>query len=346
MLTINSHPINKPNIENNIISFLSNEDQIGFQSFTREFITKFIIPHIERKVQSLDEIVSANRRGLFGSRIKNLFRGFGGGGAKSKAVEAPEINSYGAKIYSLSHPVSQMRQLADFVFFLRDYDNALVNYKNCLNDYKNDKSMKHWAGSLEMISICNSLLDIQRKESENDLEKVITTYFQENQYRFSTRVSFILVTMKKSRNRYLEAAAVCTRPENNRPISPLLSALFQEQAAFCYLYKQPFPMYRMFTMRLAIAADKYYQSGQYEHALGCTLAAYPNYQGKDWCLINSHLQYGIGRESYLLQDLPLSVDHFEQLLTQRNPNLKLSPEIQSTYLREFLHVLKVCFFLI
>lgn len=342
MLTINSLPLDRPG-ENN--TYLSNEDRTSFQMFVRDFISKFVIPHIEQKVQSLDEIVASNRKGLFGSRFKNLFRGFGGG-QKAKPAEVPEISSYGAKIYPLSHPVAQMRQLADFVFFLRDYDNAIVNYKNCLTDFRNDKSTKHWAGCLEMISICNTLLDIQRKESENELEKVLSSYFGENHFRFATRVTFILVTMKKSRNRYLEAAAVCTRPENNRPMNPLLSALFQEQAAFCYLYKQPFPMYRMFTMRLVIASDKYYQSGQFEHALGCSFAAYPNYQEKEWYLINSHLQYGIGRESYLLSDLNLSIDHFQQLILQRNPYLRFNPEVQSTYLREFLHVLKVSFLFI
>ena len=348
MITLNSlmHPTDQFTEENydqtNRSTELNREEQSSLENFQKEFIFNHLIRHIEQKVISIDETLSS-RKGIFGGRIKNIFKSFGG---KQKHSYSPEINARGDKVYPLSHPSVQARQLADLLFFIGDFDSALQNYKYSLTHFKNEKATKYWAGSLEMIAICSTLLDSQRRDGELDMERAISAYDIENQPHFATRASFILIAMKKFRSRYLEAAAISIKPETNRASNPLLSGLFQEHAAFCYLYRQPKPMIRMFTMRLILAADKYFQSGLIYHGLGCALAAYPNYQYNDWTIINNHLQYGVGRGSYLLGDLELSLSFLEKVFVHPHPFLRYSPEVQSAYLREYLYILNVLFLLL
>jgi len=53
---------------------------------------------------------------------------------------------------------AQSRQLGDFLFFLRDFENAAYNYKLCAQDYRTEKALKHAGGSMEMIAICQYFL--------------------------------------------------------------------------------------------------------------------------------------------------------------------------------------------
>jgi len=87
-------------------------------------------------------------------------------------------------------------------------------------------------------------------------------------------------------------------------------------------------------MRLVMASDAYYAAGQLVHALGCCYAAYPTYEGQRWCMLKDHLQFSIGRHSFLLGDLQRSTRFFQLLLTDSTQ----SPEQQSSYFREFLRI--------
>ena len=332
MLRINSLTPEQGKVINNEKTYLSTDDCLGLQSFMKEFMFKYVIPHLEGRLQTLEEQVAITRKNMFTTKVKRLF-GFSSKPRTTGEVGAPEITSSGARIYAVRTPTAQTRQLADIAFMIRDYDSALLNYKNCIPEMKNDQTLKYLAGVTEMVGICQSFLDQNKRassDSEQEFERALGLYQETKSFRYSVRVIFLLTALKKIKNKFGDAALLLTRLDNK---NNLLTALFQEQSAFCYLFKSP-PMYRMFSMRLVMAADKYYEAGQLEHSIGCAIAALPNYKGKDWGLLVDHIQFIISRASFLLGDLKTSAFYSTAILEHSTQ----SPERQSSYLRELLHI--------
>jgi len=331
LLNINSLPVDTPTFVNSIPSFLSDQDWEGLRSFSKDIIFKYVLPHLEQKLQTLEEFVSVNRKTGLGLKVRSIL-----GFTKRKQVGdagGPEMSSTGVRIYPIRSPTAQARQLADIAFMIRDYDSALVNYKNCIVEMKNDQSMKYWAGAIELAALASFMLDY-RKDSDSEMEKAYKTYLECQSFRYATRVTFFENAMKQARGKFSEAASVCVRDGKH---SQLLAGLLQEQAAYCYLFKPSSPMFRMFSMRLIIAADKFYEANQLEHAYRCAISALDNYYSRGWGLLDDHVLFLISRSSFLLGDLPTSTEYSCRLLENSNQ----SPERQSSYFREFLHILTV-----
>ena len=333
ILPINSLPYDQPRLVNGKNTFLSLKDCDTLKNFTKDIVYKYTIPFMETKLRSLEEQVAANRKSLFSSKVRSFFRFQ----SKPRQVgEGAEVTSTGLRIYPMGSNTSQTRQLADFAFMLRDYDSALLNYKNCIVEMKNDQTVRHLASATEMAAICNSLIDTQRRDPENDLEKAISLYLQGNCPRYIIRSTMILCSLKKLRNRFTEAAAIYIRSEDKN--NPLLSALYQEQSAFCYLYKSPNPMHRMFNMRIVMAADKFYEAQQIEHSYGCCYVA-RNVYSRGWNSLTSHVKFILSRSSFLLEDLESSCSFSRELLE----NNTQPAERQSSYFREMIHIFKIDF---
>ncbi len=68
----------------------------------------------------------------------------------------------------------------------------------------------------------------------------------------------------------------------------LSSALFQEQAAFGYLYLVP-SLFRKFALRLVFAGNRYVNSNQDSHAFRCYTFTDEIYTNKFWTHIESRI---------------------------------------------------------
>lgn len=154
-----------------------------------DIIFRGIIPHLEQRIINLEEHVASTRKS-FKNSMKSLFRF----GSKPKPVpeSVPELSPSGITMYvdvqssncflfsfiigitylnlfvvvfryPLNTPIAQTRQLADFQFLLRDYEQALYNYKNCANEYKNERTLKFQAGCLEMAGLCYIMQKVHSK---------------------------------------------------------------------------------------------------------------------------------------------------------------------------------------
>ncbi|GAB2262914.1 hypothetical protein Droror1_Dr00003911 [Drosera rotundifolia] len=179
------------------------EDQNNIRLFMQDLSTKCIIPHMEQKIRTLNEQVSATRKG-FRNQIKNLWWRKG----KDDFPDKPDD-----PVYTYSSNESQNRLLADYAFMLRDYELALSNYRLISTDYKLDKAWKRYAGVQEMLGLTYFLLDQSRKKAEYCLEDALNTYLrlgsqgQQN----ATRCGVWWAGMLKARDEYKEAATVFFR---------------------------------------------------------------------------------------------------------------------------------------
>ena len=119
--------------------------------------------------------------------------------------------------------------------------------------------------------------------------------------------------------------------------NPLLGGLLLEQAALCCLYVNP-PQFRKFNMHLVFAGDRFRAAGQLEHSLGCYKAAHAAYHGRRWMLLDDHTSAAIARSSYYLNDIDRATEYAANLLAEGSP---APANVQSSYLREFVHILQV-----
>jgi trafficking protein particle complex subunit 8 len=331
-ITINSLSYEQAAVVGTEQTFLSLGDIDGLRLFMKDLLFRHVIPHLDNKLRSLEDHVAMTRKNVFTSKVRSFFR-FGQARPRQTGENgAPELTSTGIRIYPMNSTMAQTRQLADLSFLLRDYDSALLNYKNCAAEMKTDLTTRYLASATEMAALCSAIIDTHRRDCEGELERARALYVEAGRLRYADRTTLLLIAMKKMRSRYTEAASVAVRDDSKR--SALLSGLLQEQAAICYLYKWPSPMFRMANMRLVMAADKFYEAGQLAHALSCVRSAAPAYDGKGWASLGNHVYFLLARSAFLLGDTESSCRFAYSLLQETSQ----SPERQSSFLREFLHV--------
>eukprot|EP00698_Gefionella_okellyi_P007453 TRINITY_DN1822_c0_g1_i2.p1 TRINITY_DN1822_c0_g1~~TRINITY_DN1822_c0_g1_i2.p1 ORF type:complete len:1420 (-),score=276.28 TRINITY_DN1822_c0_g1_i2:1179-5438(-) len=301
---------------------LSPEDRGQLDAFMRDFILKNLLPFMDRRVQLLNTQVEANRRG-----VKNSIRAWWG--RKPKALDQTATASY-----PLSTVESQIRQLADFQFFLRHYELALANYRLVSGDFKNDHAQKHHAGSLEMIGLCLFMLDQGRRECIESLDLAYNAYLRSGNKHLAARVTVLEADIHRSRGLHKESALIllrCSGQEN----SDLRAALWIEQAAFAFM-RLPTPGVRKFAFHLVLAGHRYSQANQRRHSSRCYMLAGNGFENKGWSLIEDHINFTLGRLCAHLGDIEHAVQYFVKLLGDSQQPVQR----QTTFLKEFMFLVK------
>ncbi|GAB2234658.1 hypothetical protein Drorol1_Dr00003918 [Drosera rotundifolia] len=297
------------------------EDQNNIRLFMQDLSTKRIIPHMEQKIHTLNEQVSATRKG-FRNQIKNLWWRKG----KDDFPDKPD-----GPVYTYSSNESQNRLLADYAFMLRDYELALSNYRFISTDYKLDKAWKRYAGVQEMLGLTYFLLDQSRKEAEYCLEDALNTYLrlgsqgQQN----ATRCGVWWAGMLKARDEYKEAATVFFRVSGE-------SAVMLEQASYCYLFSVPF-MFRKYGFHLVLSGNSYEKCGQVNHGIRTYRRALSVFKGTKWGLIRDHIHFQLGRWFASLGEFDVAMRHMLEILACGHQ----SQATQELFLRDFLAVVEV-----
>lgn len=110
--------------------YLSPQDLVQTSAFIGDFLLKFLLPHLERKLGVLSEKVAEKRKGF-----KNSFKALFG-----KTRDAGKKNPFSSRTctYDWHSSESQARQLADLAFVVQDYELAAGSYRMCAGDYKAD----------------------------------------------------------------------------------------------------------------------------------------------------------------------------------------------------------------
>ncbi|XP_050243779.1 uncharacterized protein LOC126692278 isoform X1 [Quercus robur] len=304
--------------------FLNIDDSNEIKDLMQDLSSKHIIPYMEQKIRFLNQQVSATRKG-FRNQIKNLWWRKG----KEDAVDSPD-----GPMYTFSSIESQIRVLGDYAFMLRDYELALSNYRLISTDYKLDKAWKRYAGVQEMMGLTFFMLDQSRKEAEYCMENAFNTYLkigslsQQN----ATRCGLWWVEMLKTRDQYKEAAVVYFRLCSEEPLH---SAVFLEQASYCYLLSKP-PMLRKFGFHLVLSGDRYKKCDQIKHAIRTYRSSVSVFEGIMWGHIKDNVHFRIGQWYAILGMDDLAVKHMlEVLACSHQPKTT-----QELFLRDFLQIVQ------
>lgn len=304
--------------------FLNIDDSNEIKDLMQDLSSKHIIPYMEQKIRLLNQQVSTTRKG-FRNQIKNLWWRKG----KEDAAESPD-----GPMYTFSSIESQIRVLGDYAFMLRDYELALSNYRLISTDYKLDKAWKRYAGIQEMMGLTFFMLDQSRKEAEYCMENAFNTYLkigslgQQN----ATRCGLWWVEMLKTRDQYKEAAVVYFRICSEEPLH---SAVFLEQASYCYLLSKP-PMLRKFGFHLVLSGDQYKKCDQIKHAIRTYRSAVSVFEGTMWGHIKDNVHFRIGQWYAILGMYDLAVKHMLEVLACSHQ----SKTTQELFLREFLQIVQ------
>ncbi|KAL9264874.1 Trafficking protein particle complex subunit 8-like protein [Drosera capensis] len=303
---------------------LLHDYQDGMRLFMQDLSTKRIIPHMEQKIRTLNEQVSATRKG-FRNQIKNLWW-------RKGKDDVPD--KHDGPVYTYSSNESQIRLLADYAFMLRDYELALSNYRLISMDYKLDKAWKCYAGVQEMLGLTYFLLDQSRKEAEYCLEDALNTYLrlgsqgQQN----ATRCGVWWAEMLKARDEYKEAATVFFRVSGEEPLQ---SAVMLEQASYCYLFSVP-SMFRKYGFHLVLSGNSYEKCGQVNHGIRTYRRALSVFKGTKWGLIRDHIHFQLGRWFASLGEFDVAMGHMLEILACGHQ----SQATQELFLRDFLAVVE------
>eukprot|EP01018_Ginkgo_biloba_P005816 Gb_19012 [translate_table: standard] len=322
---VSSSSVDNTSSQKNLGSFINRSDMEQIKEFMQDLSVKNVIPYLEQKIRSLNQQVSATRKGLK-NQIKNLWW------RKGKDDTSDVSNG---PMYTFSSIESQIRVLGDYAFMLRDYELALSNYRLLSTDYKIDKAWKRYAGVQEMIGLSLFMLDQSRKEAEYCMETAFTTYQKVgvSGQRYATRCALWWAEMHKARGQYKEAANVYFRISSEEP--NLRAGVLLEQAAYCYLRANP-PMLRKFGFHLVLAGNRYNVCNQRKHAIRAYISVLSVFEGHGWNYINDHVHFNLGRWYGVLGKSDMAIEHFMKLLACSHQ----SAVTQEAFLGDFLHIVQ------
>ncbi|CAG8595408.1 16304_t:CDS:10, partial [Acaulospora morrowiae] len=319
--------------------YLSEDDIAGIHTFVRELVVQSIVPFMERNIQYWNEQVASSRRGIAGRIFSASRRYFGAGKAAGPVQQSSyaSINNSSNTIYPHNSPEAQMRKLADWSFMLRDYKFAHSMYETVKRDFSADKAWKYYAGTQEMIGICLQIAATNisnRTDFDHYFEHAVNAYYNRSKSPFyATRATILYYELLKFRNSYKEAPPALVRLTGED--SDLRSGLFLEQAAHAFL-RCPRPMVRKYAFHLVMAGHRYGKCNQRKHAYRCYLAALKVFDNRSWSLVEDHIHFALGRQSFHMGDLSMALKFFVKLLREsRQPSAN-----QSAYMREFLYMYK------
>lgn len=176
--------VNRPNLPAGAAQHhggcLTSSDVDRIRIFIHEFCVRSLIPHVEKQIRYLNEVVtnrsrsksllSATRRWLVGNKSP--------GSATNSVIYSPEATEL------------QTRRLGDLCFMFGLYEVANSYYLTAKNDFKSDQAWLYFAGAQEMAALAafmQNSSDYPKRYLENSLQ----TYL--NVCKVSTSVSVVWI---------------------------------------------------------------------------------------------------------------------------------------------------------
>lgn len=241
----------------------------------RNLIESSLIPWSEKIMRLLYDAISA-RKGI--RKSLKVFLGMAPG---SSVVRGPT-----SFIYKIDSDEMQARKLADLAFALGLNELAYKFYHSARDEFKADGACVYYAGAAEMTGITAFLT--KKHNFKHYFEQSLSTY------------------LDTCRNRELAARCVILATECIRAISSndaanyfirltceesdLMSALFLEQAAVCFM-ESVLPRKRKSAFHFVLAGHRYNKCGLRKHALSC----YSRFSSSSWSSACEHVNITIAR---------------------------------------------------
>ncbi|EFA11313.1 trafficking protein particle complex subunit 8 [Tribolium castaneum] len=304
---------------------LSTEDVEQVKLFLHEFTKTCLLPYIEKQIHQLSDVIS-NKKGVSRSLFSATKRWFNPNKPGASSVAVNNL------IYAPDSPELQVRRLGDLYFMFGHYLLAFQAYHLAKRDYNTDQAWLYYAGALEMAALAAFMANESSRKTYDYMEESITTYMNTCKMpQFATRATLLSSECLKSRGLFGEAAHQLIRMTSEE--SDLRSALFLEQAAYCFLHSK---MVRKYAFHMVLAGHRFSKAAQRKHSLRSYKQAHQIYEYSGWDLAEDHIHYTIGRQAHNLHSFDEAVKSFARLL---NGDSKQSGQQQSVFLKEYLTIL-------
>ncbi|OVF07521.1 putative trafficking protein particle complex III-specific subunit [Clavispora lusitaniae] len=176
------------------------------RSKLHEFISRTLVPHMERKIRLWDDSVLAPKKSITG-RFFSVSRKIFNANESADQHLAGSYNHTG-NYYYRSSPEQSIRKLADWSLMLKDFKYAYSTYDLIKKDYTNDKAWLYVAAAQEMCIISLLLAQTQplasdvmpQVPSRNTLRKIrhdiIEPYIDNLTYTFKSRFNVTTYAIK------------------------------------------------------------------------------------------------------------------------------------------------------
>ena len=246
---------------------MAQSDIDRIKTFVAEFIVRGFIPWLERTLKHLQEQIQSKRgilktfglpKKIFGSGSRMTANSFSGMSISSNQQNV-SVNQFSS---TNENSESYLRICADLVFSFKLYELAHSYYVSWKKELSADNLPINSAAAFEMLSLSSFL-------QNNNLNKYLTQNYVEdavNLYKpliskmpyFVIRFVLFITEILKASNQYLKAAQMFLNMTHE---DDLISALFYEQAALCFIHIQQ-PMIRKYAYNMAVAGYRYNENGK------------------------------------------------------------------------------------
>lgn len=172
-----------------------------------EFINKFLIPHMERKIRTWDDQILSPKKSFTGrifSVSKKLFNN-NNDSTTASSLSSTSFNFHD-NYYHKSSTEQIIRKLADWSLILKDFKYAYSAYDLIKKDYTNDKAWLYVASTQEMCIVSLLLAQTQQignapqPPDKNTLRKIrhdiIEPYIDNLCYTFKSRLNVKTYSIK------------------------------------------------------------------------------------------------------------------------------------------------------
>lgn len=138
------------------------------RSCVNEYITKYLIPHMERKIRVWDDLVLLPKKSITNRlfSVSKLF--FNNNSAHNSPEPQPSLPSsafnHQENYYHKSSHEQMIRKLADWLLILKDFKYAYSTYDLIKKDYTNDKAWVYVALAQELCVVSLILAQTQQTQ--------------------------------------------------------------------------------------------------------------------------------------------------------------------------------------
>lgn len=316
-------------------SLISAEEAQNLERGLWEAISDGILRDLQAQLNQA-HIEISKTRSQFRNQIRSLFTR--APVVKVEGIESKNTQSNEEK-YEFDSQEAQIRKVADFAFLMKDYLFALEYYKISATDYKIAKSMFHYALVLEMMGICQIMIDAtNRKKAIEHFDQALSSYLSVGDIRRASRLAIwtrdALIDSEYS-SFSANMLTSMSMKENN-----LMSGLFMEQAAYLHLLNEtnslPTPRFRKFGFSLVTAGKSYFLSGRVSLSLHCFGLAWNLYRASAWTSAKDDILSNLAVLDYHSQNYEKSAYNYAALISCG----RYGPQEQQALIEQFLGVLQ------
>ena len=326
-------------------TFLSDNDKVLLRRYFQSLLTTALLPSMERRIADLNAVVSERKKGM-----RNLVKSFWRKPKDETTGSVGTNNAYGQSTsgrakgedvqYRYDSIESQTLLLADTLFLMEDYENALSTYRLIRDDYKSDKALVHYGKVLEMIALCMFQLEphLRPREIFNTIEQALVSYTRAAEEerirndamsrqtgelnvrhstsnssitRLATRLSLVMALSSGTiaRSRSLECADLLASVSSYE--SSLGAAVLMEQSSVFY-YKAR--MSRKYAFHMLMGGHMFQKSGQHHHAFRCFASAMYIYRNEMWGVLYNHIKTALVSQLFTMGRMSVALVLYSKLV--------------------------------